>query len=487
MMMDRIQHEPEAASEQEESASVPPSDCTHERGHIVDSRTHGHGYATEESRRIFCDTCRLQRWLDVEVALAQSQAELGVIPASAAATIEQSAVLARLDVQRIRLDIRRTGHSFIALCHELARVAGHDAGQFVHFGATTQDIQDTAQSLEMRDALDIVERELRAILRSLRALAVTHRDTLMIGRTHTQPALPTTFGLRAAGWIDEFLRQLERVRTARRRVPVAQLFGGVGTMAAFGPHALELLQRFADRLGLEAPGVSWHVIRDRVAEYATSLALVTGTAARVADEIRLLSHPEFGELSEGWAYGAIGSSTMPHKRNPEVSEQVVLLSRLTRALVGPALEGMVQEHDRDYRGTRLEWVVVADVTHYTLSCLALLRQVLETLQVFPERMSAAARDASGLICSEALMFALAAKIGKPRAFAILYELSQGAGRSELGAAARAHPEICGALATEAIDHALTPASHLGFAGALVDRTVARLDRVLAEEVIEGEG
>ncbi len=174
MMMDRLQHEDEAATGEDKAGERAVLGLRARARAYRRLRTHGHGYATEESRRIFCDTCRLQRWLDVEVALAHRLGS-ALIPASAAATIERSAVLARLDVQRIRRDIRRTGHSFIALCHELARVAGHDAGQFVHFGATTQDIQDTAQSLEMRDALDIVERELRAILRCLRPLAVTRR------------------------------------------------------------------------------------------------------------------------------------------------------------------------------------------------------------------------------------------------------------------------------------------------------------------------
>src|SRR5688500_18549788 len=203
--------------------------CLHERSQIADSYFHSGGYSTEESRRIFCDVCRMQRWLEIEAALALSQSDLGMIPEDVAHRIAQHARIELIDLEEVRRGIAETGHSLVPLLRGLERSCGGYAGQFVHHGATTQDIQDTGMSLEMRDVLERVDHDLSRLMAGLGAIAREHRDQVMMGRTHAQPALPTTFGLKVAGWIDELLRHRERIAEARPRVLVAQLFGGVGT------------------------------------------------------------------------------------------------------------------------------------------------------------------------------------------------------------------------------------------------------------------
>lgn len=455
-----------------EAARRPP--CRHERGHIVDSLFQGDRYATPASRRIFCDVCRLQRWLDVEAALALAQAELGMIPKEAAEEIAAAAGLERIDLDQVRAGMERTGHSLVALLAGLQAACDGGAGELVHHGATTQDIQDTAQALEMADVLDEADRELRGIVAGLVGLARAHRDTLMVGRTHARPALPTTFGLKVASWLDELVRQAERLDAMRPRVLVAQLFGGVGTMAGFDGHGPELVERFAARLLLRAPAMAWHVARDRVAEYVTTLAMLAGTAGRIADEVRTLGRPEFAELEQAWTYGAVGSSTMPHKRNPEDCEQVVALAHLARANAVAGLQAMLQEHERDSRGLRLEWAAVADVSHHTLAALAILAEAIDGLSVNEEHMAAQARRCAGEICSEALMLALGRRMGKQTAHGVVYEVTQMAqteGRS-VSAVLSERPDVTALLDPGELGDLLDPAHHLGSAGAAVDRVVA---------------
>lgn len=456
------------------------SGCRHERSHITDSRFHGGWYATPESRRVFCDVCRMQRWLDIEATLALSQADLGLIPSKAADEIARAARVEAIDLEEVQRGIRQTQHSLVALLRALERACADGAGEFVHYGATTQDVQDTAEALEMREVLQIVDRDLQAILLRLRELALAHRDTLMVGRTHARPALPTTFGLKVAGWIDELMREFERLDAMRPRVLVAELFGGVGTMAGFQGRGRELLRTFAGRLSLGVPEMAWHVARDRIAEFGTTLAMLAGALARIADEVRTLARPEFAELEEGWHHGLVGSSTMPHKRNPEACEQVVVLARLSRSAAATGLETLIEEHERDSRGHRLEWVAVADVSHYTITALAIVREILGGLIVHEDRMAAHAHEAAGQICTEALMLALARHIGKQSAYKVVYELSQAAqdrGGSLQDYAAES-PEIQAHLSAAELAQIFDPARQVGEAAALVDDVVTRVDRSL---------
>jgi len=449
--------------------------CCALHSHITDSRFYGHSYTTAEARRIFCDSRRFQRWLEVEAALALSQAELGIIPAPAAQRLAATADLRLFDLKAIEEDIGRTGHSLIPLLNEWQRVAGEDAGGYIHFGATTQDIQDTAQSLELADVLAAVDRDCSAIVEQLTDLATRFRDLVMVGRTHGQPALPTTLGLKIAVWLDELLRGIERLTAARGRVLVSQLFGGVGTMAALGAPALALLDRFSQRLGLESPLTSWHTARDRLAELMAALAIVAGLFAKMANEIAQLSRAEIGELEEPFHMGKIGSTTMPHKRNPEMCEQVVVLARLIRESAALGFEALINEHERDYRAVRLEWVSVTESGLYFCGSTGLMQQILGGLIVHSDRIAANVRQHGSLLTTEALMFLLADGLGKHAAHRHLYEAAMAAheqGKPLLDELL-ARPEINTICSTDSLARALRPEDHVGLAGLLTDRMVAR--------------
>ncbi|MHB8810275.1 MAG: class-II fumarase/aspartase family protein [Desulfobulbaceae bacterium] len=458
------------------------------RSHIIDSRFFSTGYTTEEARQVFCDLRRLQRWLDVEVALASSQAELGTIPEAAARELERTARLELLDLEAIKADRARTGHSLIPLLNAWQRASSPEAAKYIHFGATTQDIQDTAQTLEIRELLAIVVRDTATVIHQLAGLAERYRDLVMIARTHGQQALPITLGAKIAVWLDEMVRNGDRLHACRETVLVSQLFGGVGTMAAFGEQGIELLNSFSARLKLSAPLCCWQSARDRLAELLSTLAILTGTLGKIANEICQLARDEIGELEEPFHMGKIGSTTMPHKRNPELCEQVVVLSRLVKNNAALGFEALLNEHERDYRAVRLEWVAITDGSLYTCGALALMQAILKNLIVHEERIRQNVGHAAGLIATEALMFRLAEKMGKQAAHQLLYEISMEARNTtrrvdgKRGSERRstdiplvdllaANPEINSIFPLEELRQAIDPARHVGLAGPLTDRVV----------------
>jgi len=443
--------------------------------HIIDSHFFADGYGTNEARQVFCDYRRMQRWLEVEAALAQCQADLGLIPAQAATVMIEAAQLERLDIPAIQADIKKTGHSLIPLLKEWQRLTGDEAGQFIHYGATTQDIQDTAQSLEMREITTLIERDLALIIDQLATLADNNRDLVTIGRSHGQHALPTTMGLKMAGWLDETLRNANRLAACRERLLVAQLFGGVGTMAALSDQAIPLLNRFAKRLGLTAPLACWHNSRDRLAEFTSVLALISGGLARVANEICQLARNEIGELAEPFIFGQIGSTTMPHKKNPELCEQVVVLARLVKANAGTAFDTLCNEHERDYRAVRLEWVALTEASVFTCAALRLMKSILSGLSINRTRIGENLARFSVLVSTEALMFRLGEKIGKQSAHALIYEASMGGEGPNLARLVErlmAYPAINQAFSQAELEQAIDPRQHTGQADVLIDRVLA---------------
>jgi adenylosuccinate lyase len=452
--------------------------CLSSRSHIVDSRFYSSSYTTAEARQVFCDLRRLQRWLDVEAALALSQAELGAIPESAARELEKTARLDLLDLDAIRADIARTGHSLIPLLNAWQKVTSPEAARYIHFGATTQDIQDTAQSLEIQDILFIIERDTNDIIGWLAGLAEKYRDLVMIARTHGQQALPTTLGAKMAVWLDEMIRNGERLQNCRQRLLVSQLFGGVGTMAAFGDQGSELLDRFSARLGLAAPLCCWQTARDRLTEMLSIMAILAGTLGKIANEICQLARDEIGELEEPFHMGKIGSTTMPHKRNPELCEQVVVLAKLVKNNASLGFDVLINEHERDYRAVRIEWAAITDGSLYTCGALSLMKSILANLIVHEERIRQNVNHAAGLIATEALMFRLAEKMGKHAAHQLLYEIAMEARNADRRSTDRplidllaAHPEIKSVFTKDELQHAIDPGQHIGLAGQLTDRVL----------------
>lgn len=449
------------------------STCNHSNAssHIVDSRFHSGGFSTEESKAIFCDHCRLQRWLDIEAALAQAQAANGMIPQEAADEIVRNCRLELLDLEKIQKRIAETSHSLLPLLDEVVGKCDKDAGQYIHFGATTQDIQDTGTILELRQVTEIVERDLDILTGTLRALCRDHEKTVMMGRTHAMPAIPMTFGLKAAIWLDEVNRHQERVKSMRERLLVGELGGAIGTMVALEPNGEDVLKSFCEILGLGEPRVCWHASRDRITEFVNTLALITTSLARIMDEIRTLSRPEIGELAEPWVPGTVGSTTMPHKRNPENCEQVVALARLCASLSGASYGFMLQDNERDYRGTRMEWPVTMDISHYTLTALKLSIFVLAGLEVNENRMMKNLNYHAEDLASEALMFALAPHFGKHQAHEMVYDLVNEATEKNttLREAIQENAAVSPLLSDEELERIFTVKRHVGLSANMIKR------------------
>ena len=450
--------------------------------HITDSMFFRQGYSTDECRRIFCDRRRMQRWLDVEAALARCQGDLGIIPAEVARQLAETARLDRLDLAFIQAEIRRTSHSLVPLLRAWQRIIPGEAGQFVHFGATTQDIQDTAQSLEMRDVLAITDRDLRAVMSRLADLAERHRDLVMVGRTHGQHALPTTLGLKIAGWLDEAMRGHQRLLAIRSQAIPAQLFGGVGTMEALSDQAMELLTAFASALGLSVPRLCWHSARDRIAEYLSTLALLTGGLARAANEIYELAKNEVQELFEPSHEDQVGSSTMPHKRNPELCEQVVVLSRIVKAQAGLGLDALVSAHERDYRAVRLEWISVTEASLATCCALSMMRFILDGLVVNESQITRNTLQSAELISTEAMMFELGRRLGKQTAHELIHAAAGRAARkaTTLTRELAETPEVQNHFSAAEVEAMIRPLSHTGKAVELVMHCVREARALLAE-------
>ncbi|MDX6253445.1 MAG: hypothetical protein QOF10_6805 [Kribbellaceae bacterium] len=442
--------------------------------HLVDSVIYGHLWSTPEIHRLLDDEGRLQAWLEILATLAEAQADVGLVPADAARAIRKHADVGLFDLAQVAEQTRATGHSTLGLIRCLQDVLPADAREWVYYGATVQDLSDTWTALVMRRVADILERDLVRAEKAALELAKRHRDTVMCGRTHGQPGLPITFGFKAAVWASELHRHRIRVAECRVRWEVVQLGGALGTMEFWGDRALPLLEEFARRLGLGVPDIPWITARDGIAEFAGLLAMVTATLAKIGQEVYDLQRPEIGELREPFSPGQVGSITMPHKRNPELSEHLVTLSKIVRADATVAVEGMVHEHERDGRAWKTEWVVLPEACLLTGAALDFGCRLLDGLEVDADRMRENLQARGGYVLSEPAMHALADRIGKHAAHTVVYEATRaGLERGvDLETALLADPRISGQLAPEEIARCLDVQGALGAAPAFVDRVVA---------------
>ena len=394
---------------------------------IADSAMYSHLWGTPEARAVFEETGRLQGWLDVLAALARAQAAHGLVPVSAASCITENARVELLDLATVAEQTRASGHSTLGLIRALHDVLPADVHPFVYVGATVQDLTDTWTALTLRTIGGLVWRDLRRVEELLLEMAERHRDTPMTGRTHGQPGAPITFGWKVASWADEVRRSLDRLREGAPRWLVGQLGGGVGTLAALGGSGLAIRARFCAELGLADPAISWLSARDRVAEVGLVLAGITGSLARIGLEVYELQRPEIGELSEPTRGELVGSITMPHKRNPELSEHLDTISRLARANAGVLLEGLVGAHERDGRSWKAEWVALPEVCLLTCTSLQLAVQLLAGLEVDEAAMR---RNLDRLVGSEQALALLTPRLGKHDAHAALHTALRAGGALE---------------------------------------------------------
>jgi adenylosuccinate lyase len=443
---------------------------------VFDDALIKHLWSTDELRAIFSDRNRVQKWYDFEAALALEQAELGIIPRAAAQEIAARAKVENVDIEAIAAEIRRIKHPLVPALKAVEKLCRDGHGEYIHFGPTTQDVLDTATMLQVRDAHAIYLRDVKAIGRALGKLAETYKSTPMAGRSHGVQALPITFGHKAAIWLSEMGRNYQRLRDLERRTFVGGMVGAVGTQASYGPKAPELERRLMKRLGLAVADVNWQPARDRFAEYVCVLAIIGQTLGKIANEIILLEHTEIGEVFEPFSEGKVGSSTMPHKRNPSSCEAAVGVSRALRYNAAFMLECMIVEHERDGSAWRGEWKVLPESCLMAGGLLAGMNYVLSGLHVDAGRMRRNLDMLGGFLLSERVMFALSGKVGKQTAHDLVYEASMHGIEHGISfeKALMQDQRVAAALTPDELRKTLDPATYVGLAPQIVENVLKQV-------------
>ncbi|MGE5510019.1 MAG: adenylosuccinate lyase [Bacteroidota bacterium] len=439
--------------------------------HLIDSPLLGDRVSTPEMRAIFEADSQYQAWLDVEAALAEAQAEVGMVPAEAARAIRAAARIGNLDLEKVKEHGRVTGHPLLGIVRELRDKTLEPHGTWAHYGATTQDIIDSGHMLLAKRAHALIDAKLGAILSDALPLLEAHRDTLAVARTHGLHALPYTFGFKVASWLEELARNRERWQDAERRCLVGSICGAVGTYAPWGQLGFEVQDRTCRRLGLSAPRMSWQSQRDRVAELGAVMALIAGTAARIAGEIYQMNKTEVGELAEPYRKGLMGSSTMPHKVNPGKCEWLIAVARIVRNNAAVLLECMDVEDERDTTVWRTEWVKVPESFCFLSGALEHLHQLLAGLQVNTARMRQNLDMLQGVLLSERAMFLLQRAMPLGHAHDVVHEASLAAlaANRPLADVLLEDEHVKGRFTRAEIEEALRPEAYIGLSREVVDR------------------
>jgi 3-carboxy-cis,cis-muconate cycloisomerase len=419
----------------------------------------------------------IRAWLDTERALAEVQAELGLIPVAAAREIAEAAQAAEVDETELADGMRLIGYPILPLIEQLGRAGSPEVAAYVHWGATTQDIMDTGLALVLSRLFDRISTLLDQVAGSIAGHADTHRATVVAARTHAQPAVPTTFGAKCAIWLAEFARHRDRLAAARSRACRVSLFGAGGTAAALGEHSREVRTRVAARLGLGDASVSWHTARDSLAEAAFVLGAISATCGKIAREVIDLSRPEIGELREADGYHRGASSTMPQKANPIASEVVVGMSALAAQQVPALIAAMSAGHERAAGEWQIEWDALPLAGSFAAGALVNTLQILRGLTVYPDAMRANLEIDGGTIMAEAVMFRLAPHIGRTAAHDLVYDACSVARerRIDLRAALEATLTQDQVALIAPLDEALDPARYLGEVDEMVDAALAMWD------------
>jgi len=439
---------------------------------VLDSAIFGPWFSDDEINALLTDAAYVRALVEVEIALARAEARVGVIPASAAAEIAK-AQAANVKIAALAAGTLRSGFPIIALVQELRSQVSAEAAPYLHWGATTQDIMDTACVLQLRAAIQIFKSRLREIVRRLSELADRHRKTIVAGRTHSQQALPITFGLKVAAWLAPLVRHGLRLDEVSARLLVVQFGGAAGTLAALGDKGLAVARALAEELKLDAAEMPWHAQRDAFVEFAGWLSLVTGSLGKMAQDVILMAQTEVGEVSESSEAGRGGSSTMPQKSNPITSELVVAAARMNAGLLAAVHNAQIQEHERGTHGWQVEWLTLPQMMVLTGGALKHGLDLALNLRVDVDAMRGNIARANDLVLAEAAVFALADEMTREEAEALVKKACA-------AAAAENRPliEIVKELAGDAIEKSAIdwralgqPENYLGETEKIIDQTL----------------
>ena len=425
--------------------------------------------------QVFDDTAYISRCIDVETALARAQSTCGVIPSHIGHAITSKAKTESLDIEKLARETEIVGYPILPLVTQIAVMCDAESGKYVHWGATTQDIMDTASILQMKTGLDIVERLLKAVSKSLAALAVKHRSTPMAGRTHLQHALPVTFGYKCAVWLSSLQRHQERLDQLKSRALLVQYGGAAGTLASLGAgdDGLKVRKEMANELGLANPSITWHVARDGVAEIVNFLALIGGSLGKIALDLIIMSSNELGEVSEPFVPHRGASSTMPQKRNPISSEVILAASKVLRSNASLVLDGMVSDFERASGPWHLEWVAVPESFVIAVGALHQADFALSGLVVNTDQMEKNLRSTKGLIVGEAVMMGLAPHLGRGKAHDVVYEACKDAieSKSTLFDCLVKNEEVTLSLGRKKLEELCDPVNYMGASTQMVDEVL----------------
>ena len=451
---------------------------------IVDSAIFGNLFSTEAMRQVWSDENRTRKYLDIEAALARVQARLGIIPAKAAAEIVRNCRLERIDLSKLRAQTERIGYPVLGVVQQLVELCADGLGEWCHWGATTQDITDTATVLQIREGLVLIEDDLAAISAAMAELASRHRDTPMIGRSNLQQAVPVTFGYKIAGILSAIERHRARLAELRPRVLMGEFAGAAGTLASLGQGGLETQAGLMKELGLAQPAIAWHTQRDAIAEVGCFLGLVTGTLGKLAMDVKLMMQTEVGEAYEPFAHGRGSSSTMPQKRNPISSCYIHACASVVRQQVAALLDAMLADHERSTGPWEIEWIALPEAFLLSAGALNQAKAVVAGLEVDAKRMRANLDSTKGLVVSEAVMMGLAPYLGRERAHDLVYDLCREAIRQDrsLLDLLSENAAITKHVDRKKLRELCDPSNYLGLSGVMVDRV---LERIRAAPLIKG--
>jgi 3-carboxy-cis,cis-muconate cycloisomerase len=431
-------------------------------------------FSTEPMRRIFADENRIQKYLDIEAALARAQARLGIIPQEACDEICRHCRAQEYDFAKLKAQTERIGYPVLPVVQQLVSLCRDGLGEWCHWGATTQDITDTATVLQIREALDLVEADIVAIADALAGLAGRYRDTPMAGRSNLQQAVPITFGYKVATYLAAFERHRQRLQELRPRVLVGEFGGAAGTLSSLETSGLEVQAGLMKELGLGQPEIAWHTVRDRIAEVGCFLGLVTGVCGKIAFDVKLMMQTEVEEVYEPFHEGRGSSSTMPQKRNPISCVYITATNSLVRQHVAALLDAMVEDHERATGPWEIEWIAVPEIFSLAAGALAQTRLMVSGLVVDEKKMRANLDITRGLIVSEAVMMGLGPHIGRQYAHDLVYDICRqvvATGRTLFDLLAE-NGEVAKHLDRAALEKLCDPANYLGQAGEMVDRVLA---------------